>query len=475
MTNTFKILVVDDEPIVCQSCFKVLSKAGYLVETLQSSRVALERVKEEAFDLAIVDLRMPGIDGMEFLQLAKETRPELLVIMITGYSTIENAVDAMKIGASDYIPKPFTPGELVMRVEKLLEKRNLIQENRYLRQELQNRYKFKNIIGRSQKMQDVFRIVEKVAPTDSTVLILGESGTGKELIARAIHYNSLRRGREFIPVECTSLSETLLESELFGHIKGSFTGATMTKPGLFEVANGGTFFLDEIGNLPMGTQTKLLRVLQEREIKPVGGTTLIKVDIRLVAATNKDIETMVKENTFRDDLFYRINVVPIFLPPLRERKGDIPLLANFFLEKYNREREKNIRGFAGEVLNIFEEYDWPGNVREFENIVERMVVMADEDIIQAEHLPANMKKRKNVNEIPIPQNRVELKKIKKKAREDIVKEIDRAFVIQALKRNEWNITRAAKEIGMKRQNFQSLMKKCRINPKDYSDILHLLP
>lgn len=249
MIESARVLVIDDEQIVCQSCLKVLSEEGYHVETLQSSRVALERIKEEYFDLAIVDLKMPGIDGMELLRLIKEIRPELVVIMITGYSTVESAVEAMKLGAADYLPKPFTPDELTIRVEKVLENRNLVQENKYLRKELQKRYKFSNIIGRSKKMQEIYRVLEKVAPTDCTVLIYGETGTGKELVAKAIHYASSRKGKEFISVECSSLSETLLESELFGHVKGSFTGATVTKPGLFEVANMGTFFLDEIGNI----------------------------------------------------------------------------------------------------------------------------------------------------------------------------------------------------------------------------------
>jgi len=283
-----KVLVVDDEPVVCQSCKRILERAGYKVETVLSGKEAINRAKKEIYDVAIVDLKMPEMDGMEILQRLREEHPEIIVIMITGYSTVETAVEAMKLGAFDYVPKPFTPDELEIIVRNALERKKLLWENRYLRSELQEKYRFENIIGKSKKMQEIYRIIEKVAPTDSTVIIYGESGTGKELVARAIHYNSPRKDRPFISVDCGALSESLLESELFGHVKGSFTDAVVTKPGLFEIANGGTFFLDEVGNISLSIQAKLLRVLQEREFKPVGGTTWKKVDIRIIAATNKD-------------------------------------------------------------------------------------------------------------------------------------------------------------------------------------------
>lgn len=464
MSDKARILVVDDEPVVCRNCFKILTEAGYGVETLQSSRAALERVKEELFDIVIVDLKMPGIDGMELLRLIKETNPEIIIIMITGYSTVESAVEAMKSGAFDYIPKPFTPDELSIRVEKALEKRSLVQENRYLRQELKEKYKFGNIIGKSKKMQEIYRTIEKVASTDSTVLIYGDSGSGKELIARAIHYNSPRKEKPFMSLDCGSLSENLLESELFGHVKGSFTGAIVTKPGLFEVANGGTFFLDEIGDISLSIQAKLLRVLQEREIKPVGATKTKKVDIRLITATNKNLQEMIKKGTFREDLFYRLNVVPIFLPPLRDREGDILLLESHFLEKFNRERKKSIKGISPEAMKLLEEYDWPGNVRELENAIERIVVMTDEEIIRPEHLPLNIRKSKIDTITHVPKNSEELKRMKKQVREEAVKSIERLFVIESLKRNNWNITKAAEDVGMKRQNFQTLMKKYQIKP-----------
>lgn len=464
MPSRAKILVVDDEPIVCRSCFRILNEAGYQVETVLSGQEALEKVDHQSFDVVLVDLKMPGLDGMEVLQRIRKVHPEVIVIMITGYATVESAVEAMKLGASDYVPKPFTPDELCIIVEKALEKRDLILENQYLRQQLQVRYKFDNIIGESKKMQEVFRIVEKVAPTDSTVLIYGESGTGKELIARAIHHNSPRRDKQFVSVDCGALSETLLESELFGHIKGSFTGAIVTKPGLFEIADGGTFFLDEIGDISLATQAKLLRVLQEREFKPVGGTKSIKVDIRLIAATNKDLEKMIQEGRFREDLFYRLNIVPIFLPPLRERKEDIPPLAFHFLKKYNRERNKNIRTITPEAMSLLVEYDWPGNVRELENVIERTVVMTDGELIKPEHLPLNIQKKGVDLSLIIPRNAQELKQVKKQIRRRSIESIEKSFVIQALKRNNWNVTRSARDVGMKRQNFQALMRKYHIKP-----------
>jgi len=421
-------------------------------------------VKEELFDLVLIDLKMPGIDGMEFLRLVKQSNPEITAIMITGYSTIESAVEAIKLGSFDYIPKPFTPDELALRVEKALKTRYLLQENIYLRRELQAKYEFSNIIGKSKKMQEVYKIIEKVAPTDSTVLIHGESGSGKELVARAIHYHSSRKDKPFMSVDCGALSENLLESELFGHVKGSFTGAIITKPGLFEVADGGTFFLDEIGDISPAIQAKLLRVLQEREIKPVGGTKTTKVNIRLITATNKNLEEMIEKRMFREDLYYRLNVVPIFLPPLREREGDIPLLVMHFLNKYNLERNKDVKEISPEAMKLLEEYPWPGNVRELENVIERTVVMSDAEMIRPEHWPLNIQKKTINLETIIPKNAEELKRLKKQAKEEVVGEIEKSFIVETLKRNDWNISKAAKDVGMKRQNFQTLMKKYQIKP-----------
>ena len=457
--STSRILVVDDEMIVCDSCKRILEEEGFEVDTALSGKEAFEKMKVNPFDVVITDLKMPGIDGMEVLQTFRKEYPDTIIIMITGYSTVETAVEAMKLGAFDYIPKPFTPDEVTVVVKKAIEKKSLMLENIYLRQELQEKYGFHNVVGKSKKMQEIYRIIAKVAMTDSTVLIYGQSGTGKELIARAIHFNSRRREKQFVPVDCAVLSENLLESELFGHVRGSFTGAVTTKPGLFEVADGGTVFLDEVGNISLAIQAKLLRVLQEREFTPVGGTKAKKVDIRLIAATNKDLEKMIKEETFREDLYYRLNIVPIHLPYLRERQEDIPLLATHFLKKYAEEMGKMIKAFTPEAMERLMKYPWPGNVRELENVIERTIVMTDDEIVKADHLmlPGQPEKENLENQVPLTSE--ELKEIKKQAREKAVEEIERAFVLSALERHRWNVTRAAEEVGMLRPNFQALMRK----------------
>jgi len=454
-----KILVVDDEMIVCESCKRILEEEGYEIETALSGKEAFEKMKVSPFDIVITDLKMPGIDGMEVLRTFRKEYPDSIIIMITGFSTVETAVEAMKLGAFDYIPKPFTPDEVTIVVKKAIEKKSLMLENIYLRQELQEKYGFHNIVGKSKKIQEIYRIIAKVATTDSTVLIYGQSGTGKELIARAIHFNSPRREKQFVPVDCAVLSENLLESELFGHVRGSFTGAVTTKPGLFEVADGGTVFLDEVGNISLSIQAKLLRVLQEREFTPVGGTKAKKVDIRLIAATNKDLEKMIKEETFREDLYYRLNIVPIYLPTLKERQEDIPLLAVHFLKKYAEEMGKTIKGFTPEAMEKLIRYPWPGNVRELENVTERTVVMIDDEMVRVEHLFLPGQQEKEILENQIPLTSDELKEIKKQVRGKAVEEIERAFVLNALERHQWNVTRAAEEVGMLRPNFQALMRK----------------
>jgi DNA-binding NtrC family response regulator len=457
--SNVRILVVDDEMIVCESCKRILEEEGYEVETALSGKEAFEKMKANPFDIVITDLKMPGIDGMEVLRTFRKEYPDSIIIMITGFSTVETAVEAIKLGAFDYIPKPFTPDEVSIVVKKAIEKKSLMLENVYLRQELQEKYGFHNIVGKSKKMQEIYRVIAKVATTDSTVLIYGQSGTGKELIARAIHFNSPRREKQFVPVDCAVLSENLLESELFGHVRGSFTGAVTTKPGLFEVADGGTVFLDEVGNISLSIQAKLLRVLQEREFTPVGGTKAKKVDIRLIAATNKDLEKMIKEETFREDLYYRLNIVPIYLPGLRERPEDIPLLAVHFLKKYAEEMGKAIKGFTPEAMEKLMRYPWPGNVRELENVIERTVVMIDDEMVRVEHLILPGQQEKEILENQIPMTSEELKEVKKQVREKAVEEIERAFVLNALERHQWNVTRAAEEVGMLRPNFQALMRK----------------
>ncbi len=461
-----RVLVVDDEEIVCESVKRILEEENYEVEIALSGFEAFDKMATNPFDIVITDLKMPGIDGMEVLRRIRREYPNTIIIMITGFSTVETAVEAMKLGAFDYIPKPFTPDEVSVVVKKAVEQKNLLLENIYLRQELQEKYGFDNIVGKSKKMQDIYRIISKVAPTDSTVLIYGQSGTGKELIARAIHFNSPRKDRQFVPVDCAVLSENLLESELFGHIKGSFTGAITTKPGLFEIADGGTVFLDEVGNISLSIQAKLLRVLQEREFTPVGGTKSKKVDIRLIAATNKDLEKMIKEGTFREDLYYRINIVPIYLPPLKEREEDIPLLAIHFLRKYSEQMGKKIKGFSAEAMEKLMRYSWPGNVRELENVIERTVVMIEEDMVRPEHIILPDQHRQDELHIRIPMTSEELKEIKKQLREKAVEEIERAFIINALERNQWNVTKASEEVGMLRPNFQALMRKYNIRIRE---------
>ncbi len=457
-----KILVVDDEPAICRTCFKILNDAGYDVKTVLSGSEVLPIIEKEMIDVMLLDLKMPGVDGMEILKEIRQVNSEIVVIIITGYATVESAVEAMKYGAYDYLSKPFTADELCMRVEKGLEKKKLVAENVYLRQELIGKYKFSNIIGKSKTMQEVFSIVEKAAGSNSTVLIRGQSGTGKELIARAIHHNSSRKDKKFIAVDCGALPETLLESELFGHVKGSFTGAIVSKPGLLEVANGGTFFIDEVGDLSPAIQAKFLRVLQEKEFRPVGGIKNIKVDVRVIAATNKDLEKMIGESKFRDDLFYRLNILPIFLPALKERKEDIPILVNHFLKIYNQKQHKNARKISPEAMDLLMEYDWPGNVRELENTIERLMIMVDSDIIRPTHLPINIQGKKVCINILTPKSSNELKKIKKKVRADAVENIEKAFLVDALNRNAWNISKSARDVGMKRQNFQGLIRKHKI-------------
>jgi DNA-binding NtrC family response regulator len=461
-----KILVVDDERIVCESCQRILEEEGYEVEIALSGQEAFEKMKENPFDIVITDLKMPMIDGMDVLKHFRKEYPDTIVIMITGFSTVETAIEAMKLGAFDYIPKPFTPDEVSVVVKKAIEKRVLQLENIYLRQELSEKYAFHNIVGKSKKMQEIYRIISKVAPTDSTVLIYGQSGTGKELIARAIHFNSPRREKQFVPVDCAVLSENLLESELFGHIRGSFTGAVTTKPGLFEIADGGTVFLDEVGNISLAIQAKLLRVLQEREFTPVGGTKVKKVDIRLIAATNKNLEKMIKEETFREDLYYRLNIVPIYLPPLKERQEDIPMLASHFLKKYSEEMGKATKGFTPEAMERLMKYLWPGNVRELENVIERSVVMVDEEMVRPDHLILPKGEEKEGIEIQVPFTSEELKELKKHLREKSVEDIERVFIISALDRNNWNVTRASEEVGMLRPNFQALMRKHNLRAKE---------
>ena len=460
-----RILIVDDEEIVIRSCKRILSDSCYVVDSVQDGWEALRKVDETEYDLLILDIMMPKIDGLEVLQQVKERHPDTDVIMMTGLSQIQTAVKAMKLGAFDYLSKPFDPDELKHIVDRALERRRLLLENRNLKSEVSSKYRFENIVGSSPAMQTVYGLIAKCAPTNSTVLITGESGTGKEMIARAIHYNSLRKDETFVTVDCNTLSENLLESELFGHVKGSFTGAVTNKRGMFDIANNGTLFLDEFGNIPMSTQAKLLRVIQEREFRPVGSTVAQKTNVRFITATNKDLKAMIAQGTFREDLYYRINVFPIHAPSLRERREDIPLLAFHFLRFFCQELERPMCEISQAAMSLLTNYDWPGNVRELQSTMHRAVILASDKVIHRAHL-VDIIDDSGRPDLEVPRTSDDLKRIKKIAREKSVEDVEKLFVQETLKRNGSNVTRSAEETGMQRSNFQALMKKYNIRVRD---------
>ncbi len=462
-----RLLIVDDETVIRDGLRRILERESYTVETCSSGFQAIEIMQQREFDLIITDLKMPGMSGMEVLKSVRTLQPNTPVILITGYASIDTAVEAMKNGASDYISKPFAPDILLEKVLNALNQRCMYVEDASLKDEVSLHHGFHQFIGESKEMQKVYHRIKLVAATNSTVLITGESGTGKELAARAIHDNSPRKEHPFVAVDCSSLAETLLESELFGHVKGSFTGAIQTKTGLFKVADGGTLFLDEVSNISISTQAKLLRVLQERKITPIGGTQLVPIDIHLVAATNKNLKTMVHEGLFREDLFFRLNIIPIELPPLRDRKQDIPILIRHFLKKYTAEIGKEIRGVAPDVMSFLENHSFPGNVRELENMIERAVVLAEGDIIRNEDLElwdSNDTKPLCLIE-RVPMNVEELKEMKRHIRDHAMESLEGVFVRNALERNGWNVTKAAEETGILRPNFQGMMKKLGISAR----------
>ncbi|HYB20177.1 MAG TPA: sigma-54 dependent transcriptional regulator [Thermodesulfobacteriota bacterium] len=454
-----RILVIDDEEYICQSCRELLGEEGYEVKTSLHPLEGLKQLQEDSFDLLLLDLKMPERDGIQVLQEVKRDYPHLMVIIITGYATVDTAVASMKMGAFDYVSKPFTPDELLMAVEKAFEHQRLLSENRYLREELTKKYEFENLVGESEAIKNTCELIRRVAPTEATVLIHGESGTGKELVARAIHRNSPRRDKNFVVVDCAALAASVIESELFGYAKGAFTGATESKPGLLEVAEGGTIFLDEIANIHLDIQAKLLRVLQEQEFKRVGEAKSRKMNIRFVAATNRDLEKLMKEKLFREDLFYRLDVFRISLPPLRERKEDISLLASYFLNLFSKSMHKKVKGFSTEALLLLKEYHWPGNVRELRNLVERLIIMNDETIASSTQVSYALGDKIGKVTTAIPRTAEELKKIRREITQKILNEIENSFVIEALKRNNWNVTRAAEEVGLLRPNFHALMRK----------------
>ncbi len=446
-SNRAKLLIVDDDHVTLDLLSEVLTREGYEIQTALSGEEAILKANETFFDIVITDIRMGNKDGMEVLRAFKKVSPETTVIMITAFGSIDTAIEAIREGAFDYISKPFKLEEITLTIKKALEQRRLIEENRLFRQELIEKYHFKNVIGRTPQMLQVYKTIAKVANTKSTVLLYGERGTGKELIARSIHYNSSRNTKPFIPVDCGSLVETLMESELFGHVRGAFTGAQMTKRGLIEEADGGTLFLDEISNLSLQTQAKLLRFLQEHEIKRVGGIENIKVDVRIIAATNRPLEPLVKSGRFREDLFDRLNVVSITLPPLRERKDDIPLLASYFLNKYSEENGKKISHLSPEALEILTQYSWPGNVRELEHTIERAVILTRNPIILPEDLP-----RKILEEV---------KEMTKEGPEELLtlKEMEKRYVLKVLQETKGNKKKASEILGIDRTTLYRILEK----------------
>ncbi len=461
-----RILVVDDEAVIREALRRILESDGHETICVSSGYTALEKVQEQTFNLVITDLKMPGMNGIEVLKSIKVLQPSVPIIIITGYATVETAVDAIKQGAFDYLAKPFTPKQVKELAQRALE-HSKITEPKISAKEGYNKG-FERFIGNSIAMQRVFNRISQVSPTDSTVLISGESGTGKELVARSIHEHSPRKDMPFVAVDCTALAESLLESELFGHEKGSFTGAMRTKVGLFKIADRGTLFLDEISNISLTTQAKLLRVIQEREVTPIGGTKPVPIDIRLISASNKNLRDLIDKGEFREDLYFRLNIIPIELPPLRERKGDLPLLVGFFLRKFAREIGKDLAGVSPAAMALLEQHDFPGNVRELEHMLERAVVLSDTHMI----LPADLgviddelSEKVRLGQFT-PQTAEELKEIKRRLREEAVIPAERIFILEALKRNDWNITRSAEEVGMQRPNFQAMMKKLGISARD---------
>jgi DNA-binding NtrC family response regulator len=430
------ILIVEDDPTVGESLRLLLKRKGHEILLATNGKEALQLFRHESVDLVITDVVMPKMNGIELLEAVKGLRPETEVIVISAQGTIEKAVQAMKLGAFDFIEKPINPRVISLLVERALEKQTLILQNRDLRSRLEDKFHFKNIIGRSEKMVKIFELIRHIGPYDSSVLIIGESGTGKELIANAIHYNSPRAPMPIIKVSCASLSEGIIESELFGHEKGAFTGAITSRKGRFELAHQGTLFLDEVEDIPPATQIKLLRVLQEGEFERVGGNKTIKVNIRIIAASNRDLQEAVKRGVFREDLYYRLNVVNIKLPALRDRRDDIPFLINFFIGKYNQKYHMKVEGVSQRAMNLLIDHEWTGNVRELENTVESMMVISSPKVVDIQHLPQEMRDLKGRPEVvPIKIGTP-------------LEEVEREMLIQTLRATKGNKRKAAKLLGI---------------------------
>ena len=457
-----KILVVDDELSMREFLEILFSGEGYRVDTAGGGKEAVEKIGDRDYHVVITDIQMPGVDGIEVLRKAKEVSPGTEVIMMTAFASTETAVEAMKCGAYDYITKPFKIDEIKLVIEKAFEKIRLESENILLKKELKEGYNFGDIIGVSSRMLEIYNMIKRVAPTKSTVLITGESGTGKEMVAKSIHANSPRCDKPFITVNCGAMPENLLESELFGHKKGAFTGAVSNKQGLFELADGGSIFLDEIGEMPPSLQVKLLRVLQEKEFRRVGDTRDIRSDVRIIAATNRDLEEAVKSGAFREDLYYRLNVIQIKLPPLRERREDIPSLTLHFLNKYNRELGREIKKVSSEAMEILQNYNYPGNVRELENIIERAVALEQSDIILPESLPEEVSRRSDVEigvDLDVPPGGLDL--------ETLMEDLEKRFLLKALARAGGVKTKAAELLGLSFRSFRYRLAKYGLDDEEH--------
>ncbi|MEW6570534.1 MAG: sigma-54 dependent transcriptional regulator [Nitrospirota bacterium] len=445
-----KILVVDDDINLLELLKMRLESANYDVETYSKEEDALNALQQETFDLSIVDLQLISQDGISLMEEFHKINPEMPVIILTAYGSIESAVEAMRRGAYNYLTKPFDPRELLFQVEHAIDNMKLTHEVKRLKELIEERYNFKNIVGKSEKMQEVLERVSRIAETDSTIFIYGESGTGKELIARAIHLASPRRERPFVAINCAAIPETLLESELFGYQKGAFTGALKSSKGLLVQADEGTIFLDEIGDMPLSMQVKLLRFLQEKQLYPIGSQNPIEVDVRVIVATNKDLNEMVKEGQFREDLFYRIHVIPLQIPPLRERKDDIPALVEHFINKFNQQMKKEVRGLTPAAMQKLMLYDWPGNVRELENRIEYAVAMTQQDIITDDLILTAKSKSEPLK--PLRESRADF---------------ERNYLINILQITKGNVSRAAKLAGKYRADFYNLLKKYGIFPESF--------
>jgi len=449
-----KILIIDDDQMVGSILSEFLEAQEYEVSSVSDAEKGIDVINKEIFDIVFTDLKMPKVDGLMVLEELKKIQPDTIGILFTGFGTIESAVKAMKLGAFDYLTKPINFEELKITLTKAIEYRRLRRENILLRQQLKAKYRFENLIGDSEPMQTVFRLIEKIARTDSTVLIMGESGTGKELVARAIHFNSERHDNPLIPVNCGAIPEDLLESELFGHEKGAFTGALRTRIGRFEMANGGTIFLDEVGDMSPALQTKILRVLQEQEFERIGGLKTIKVNVRILAATHRDLEKEINRGRFREDLYYRLNVIPIDLPPLRERRSDIPILVDHFLKKFNEEKMQDVPGITEEALKILINYHWPGNVRELENMNERLVILKGKGMIDVQDLPDKVKEfspQDIFRNISLPDSGIDFN--------TAINQFEKELILQALNKTNWVKNKAAKLLHMNRTTLVEKMKK----------------